>query len=240
LELLLEKVSIAVPYHGNRVAWANELIASVADDPTVEEIVYSAEPGSNTSFTRHLKVKIKKLSRKHFVFKNKISAMKMASCETVILLDSDNLITTKYIDCAIKDSESNMIRCPVMGSPYLDYRSYAGDKIDLQKAILHIKNNTKAFDCLLNTMNWVCNRDFFLESVSMFEEYDPFIADSMFINYCLLKNGGYLYIDKDLEYGHRVHKGSTWKINAGRGKESIASVKKLFMENNDASNERSS
>lgn len=209
-------ISIAIPYHGDRLKWVSKTVQNVHDIEGLQEIVFTIDPSSYPydnliEYSKsYPKVKIHINDRTLMVFRNKIKAVSMCNSPWVILLDSDNVIDRNYLNIALStNKQDNIIYQPSKALPHLDYSSLNGMVITKENIKSLITDRT--VEMAFNTCNYILNRGEWLEAVNSFDGIkDPTGSDTAQINYLCLKKGMSLCIVKDLEYQHAVHDGSTY------------------------------
>jgi glycosyltransferase involved in cell wall biosynthesis len=204
----------------NRYDMLLESFAKVLDDSRITEIVI-VDDHSNASVVsnlRHLhfkngKVKIYYNDHNTGVYKNKYRSVEYAKNKWVIVFDSDNIITPKYIDALYNNLpwDEKTFYLPSFAQPHFDYRHLHGTYT--RENIASILNKPNA-DCMLNTMNFFCNRERYIQNWDI--TIEPITADSIYVNYLQLRSGGKLKVVPGLEYEHRVHKDSHFKHNQHR------------------------
>lgn len=157
------------------------------------------------------KVKLFRNQVNYDCYLNKAMAVGLASNEWVIILDSDNILTTDYVDklFAIDNWDEDTVYQPSWAKPHFDFRLYSGLTIDRHNVASYMYK--PMFPTMLNAMNYFVNRNKFLEVRETWG--DPHTADSILQNYNHLKNNGKIYVVPELFYHHRVHEGSHYKQN---------------------------
>lgn len=213
----MEKISITIPVHdlNSRLLYISKVLGVAENDERIAEVVLSLEP--HESWAMPLGGKIKKFENKvqEFVFRNKFLAVERSSSEWVAIIDSDNTFTSDYLDALYMQQPWNrmLIYQPEFALPKFDFREFSGKTIAggfrglMQRPM---------FRCMLNAMNYIVNRQVFLDANRpLFESgFDPKCADSLFINYNLFKEGCGMFVVPGMQYQHTVHDGSFYKQNA--------------------------
>jgi hypothetical protein len=122
------------------------------------------------------------------------------------LLDNDNIVKKDFIDKLYEIEKWNpkIIYHPAFAAPNFDYRFFNDEYISREN--IHFFMQKDIFMTLLNTNNYLVNRDEYLKIY----KYDKTVrgADGIFFAYNWLKSGNLFYIVPDLQYFHRVHPGS--------------------------------
>jgi glycosyltransferase involved in cell wall biosynthesis len=205
-----------------------ESFRQVLDDHRITEIVIvdDASPGyfmeSIKAFCTNPKIKVYQNTKNLGCYRNKAEAVRKASNEWVILLDSDNVITPEYIDHLYEYNvdhgwKKDLILAPEFAWPTFDYRAFAGVTLTRENVAQYVK--MKAFDCLINTANYFLNRD---EYVRLHDgKIEPWTADTILTNYNWLKAGNKIHVLPGLQYFHR-----TEDFKGEEGSHYVANVKK--------------
>lgn len=216
------KLSVVITYF-NRHNTIHKALYTILSDERVGEILIVDDHSEESSFS-YLKELVKKINNPKIkvirnevnlgMFKNKIHAISQAKHDWVVLLDSDNTLTKRYIDSiyAVQKWDTNTMYCPSYAWPLLNNESIAGETYTLESMkdmLIHNSNIPKQF---LNLGNFCVNKNEFLKSIEEYITCTPHAADSIFINYVWLSKGNSICIPKDCRYIHRVNSDSTWKI----------------------------
>ena len=177
----------------------------VLDDERVSEIVI-VDDLSNDKFIRrlktfdHPKLKIFFNQKNLGCYRNKHEAIKNATNEYVIIFDSDNIISKKYIDKIFENEwHADTIYAPDYVHSF-DYRHFSGLTFDRTTAKNYIGQTR--FDCIINTMNYFVHRQSYLDVWD--GSIEPWTADTIYQNYNWLKSGRKIHVLKELEYIHKI------------------------------------
>lgn len=241
------KLSLCVTTY-NRYQLTIDSIAKVIDDPRISDIVILDDCSTDGSgellrkrFIDNPKITVLFQVVNKGMSQNKHDAIKHAKNEWAIIFDSDNVIDKTYLDAFetyITDNrgvpnlsavDKEFIFCPSFAKPDFDYRAFA------QGAPTHGIYNAKdaarciidsRFNCLLNTCNYIVNRDFYLATY----KYNPehIASDTIWHNYNHLKAGGKLTVVPGMQYFHRVHDDSGFKKNIEYNMEKSEQVRQLI------------
>lgn len=202
------KISLCIPNY-NRFEWLIRSFYDVVYDDRIGEIVIS-DDASGLDVYRRLesavsgvdKVKLYRNPENLGCYKNKKRAIELASNEWVIILDSDNIISSDYLD-VIYDQfwDEKKIMAPQFGHPSLDYTQWACLMFS-EKNVAHYigKGN---FDMMLNTFNFFINRNMYLDAFD--DSVEPWTSDSIYFCYCWFAKGNYFHCVPNLSYIHTVH-----------------------------------
>lgn len=200
-----------------------ESFKDVIDDDRISEIVIVDDCSSEKVYKEisHYCSSIRKVNlyrndRNLDCYKNKREAIAVSLNEWVILFDSDNIISKRYVDrceaLMIAGVNDHTVYQPSFARPHFDFTKYSGSIISKYNASIHLQDST--FQTMLNAMNYFVNRKEFLRVWK--GDIDPVTSDSIYHNYNWLNAGNDIYVVPDLEYEHRVHDGSHYKKNVRR------------------------
>lgn len=209
-------LSLCIPTY-NRTDLLYESFAQVIDDARISEIVILDDNSTAQIWnelvdaTKHLpKVSLHSNVINWGCYHNKRRVVELAKNPWVILFDSDNVITTEYID-TIWDLQGtwdkNVLLQPEFARPHFDFRKYSGELIWALNVRQFASDQT--FCTMLNAMNYFVNREEYLRTFE--DRPEPWTADSLLQNYNWLRNGNGIYVTPGLQYDHRVHDGSHYK-----------------------------
>jgi glycosyltransferase involved in cell wall biosynthesis len=199
-------LSLCITNH-NRDRMLIESFHQVLKDDRVSEIIivddYSEDRFYNKvkDLTKGMdKVKLFRNRKNLGCYKNKREAIAQAQNEFVIIFDSDNVMTTGYID---KIFEQEWDKDVILAPDYVhsfDYRHFSGHTIS--KATVSNYTRQPRFDCLINTMNYFVHRDNYLKVWD--GSIEPWTADTIYQNFRWLESGRTIHVLKGLEYDHRI------------------------------------
>ena len=183
----------------NRSELVIESFNKVLSDDRINEIIilddFSSMDIYNDLRTRidnlkNPKIKLYRNDSNLGAFLNKKKAVSLSSNDWVILLDSDNIIDTDYIDNIVDKKDIKTIYCPshaICDSPTLNYKNYIGvlSKEDYKN---NLSIGRSIWDCIFNTGNYFFNKETYLECIETEEIIkDPFAADAYYIIYLWFK-----------------------------------------------------
>jgi glycosyltransferase involved in cell wall biosynthesis len=217
------KISLCLTNY-NRTDLLFESFAQVIDDPRLDEIVISDDCSTDenfmsvyTKFKDVDKVKIYRNERNLDCYLNKAKAIERAKNEWVIIFDSDNILTKEYLDRIENLIEAglnrNTIYQPEFAKPHFNFEFLSGQMINCSNvgSIISRFPNTNT---MLNAMNYFVNRD---EYLRVFDYgANPVTSDSIYQNFRWLDAGNFIYVVPGLQYEHRIHEGSHYRINERR------------------------
>lgn len=218
----MNKISLCIPTW-NRVDMTINSFIDVLDDDRVGEIVIVDDCSMIDNFTQlqfrlkaldNNKIKLYRNDENLDCYRNKREVISKAINEWVIILDSDNKITTDYLDAiyAIAIWDKSVILQPEFARPLFDFRQMSGQTISRYN-VAHY-TNIKPFLWLINAMNYFVNRDEYLRVWD--GSIDPVTSDSIYQNTNWLKAGNSIHVVPNMQYDHLVHNGSHYKNNVHR------------------------
>lgn len=221
----------------------------ISDDASTDDTCQQLVEKFNCNPINNRKVRVFRQRENIGMSRNKRYAIEQAKNPWCIIFDSDNIIGPDYLDAfyqfAIEGGAINefgkitniekFIFCPDFAKPNFDYREFkcGNGGIGIRSGIygaresaFEIKNDS--FNCLLNTCNYIVNRDFYLKTY----QYNPkhIASDTVWHNYIHLKAGGLLVVVPGMQYDHRTHKGSGFLQGIDHNMRMQAEVRKMIME----------
>lgn len=216
----------------NRYELLLESFAEIIDDTRVDEIIILDDCSNDGSWDKikdlpkyNSKIKVFRQATNRGMGRNKADSISYAENPWVILLDSDNIIKPDYLDAIPFILNPNTIYCPSFAWPNFNYSKFIGVKIS-RETIKNLINQTM-FEPLLNTCNYVVNKDSYLD---IYEHNDMMKAtDTAWFNYLWLKNGGQLQVMKDCTYFHRLHDGSGFMQDVNYNMQQAEKIKSLLL-----------
>lgn len=201
------KVGIALTTY-NRFELTIASFANVLDDPRVEEIAITDDCSTDDSFEKlqwlfHGSDKVKLFQNEVNLncYAAKYSAMDNATSAWCVLLDSDNVITSGYLDAlyAQPDWAQNTIYQPVFAKPAFRFTDWSGLVITRNNVARYTDTHLMTS---LNAMNFFINREEYLKVWD--GTVDPGSSDSIFFSFTWLCAGNSIYMCPDLQYDHLV------------------------------------
>jgi glycosyltransferase involved in cell wall biosynthesis len=215
----VKQIDICIP-SWERYELTLESFSDVYEDERIANIII-VDDCSNLELFNKLKsvcdcltkVKLYRNINNQDCYTNKMVSVSYAQNEYVILFDSDNRLNKQYIDKIYEEEWfEKRILAPVFARPTFDYRQF-GDKV-INKENVRFIIDEPMFTTSLNTMNYFINKKRYLETFD--KDFNPITADSIYINYIWLKNGGEIKFVKGMEYDHLVHEQSHYVNNISR------------------------
>jgi glycosyltransferase involved in cell wall biosynthesis len=211
------KISLCIPTW-ERTNMLFESFARVIDDDRISEIIIVDDCSSEEVFQsiKDASIYLKKIKLFRNAinldcYRNKREAISKATNEWVIILDSDNIIDTNYLDRIYDEKEwaKNIAYMPSFAMPLFNYTAYEWQAFTKSNIAQYI--DKPMVSTCLNCFNYFVNRDEYLRIWQ--PNIDPHTADSLLHNYNWLNAGNVIYIVPNLHYKHRVHDGSHYKNN---------------------------
>lgn len=202
----MRKISLCITNY-NRDRMLLESFEQILNDDRISEVIITDDQSREDIYSKvqrlcnHPKVKLFRNEKNLGCYRNKREAISKAINEYVIIFDSDNIMTTKYIDKIYEQewSPDTIFAPDFVGS--FDYRHFSDHEIS--------KNNVRKFvgllrfDCLINTMNYFVNRDNYLKVWD--GSIEPWTADTIYQNYRWFQAGFKIKVLRGLEYHHRIN-----------------------------------
>jgi len=235
------EITLAIT-HYNRFGLLRECIPqAVLEDPRISEIVVSDDASTDDSyeksqfyFHQHEKVKFFRNEQNLDCYRNKAKAVERATNEWVVLFDSDNIFSPRYVDVLfeIPTWEPDTFYCPEFAEPCFNYTQFAGLTVDQHTVSRYMGRETNRpvvqkngriirppflepqysnFRCALNTANYFFHRDNYLAVWD--GKVDPHTSDTIYQALNWLRSGKRISIVKGLRYFHRMHSGSHYIQN---------------------------
>ena len=227
----------------NRVEFVIQSFIQVLHNELISEIIivddHSDKPYYENlklliSFLNNDKIKLFRNEKNLGPLKNKYEAVKKASNEYCIMLDSDNVIDNTYVDIVSKlKKEPDMLYCPETlykadkVKVNFSYTNFIGLVIDKSNAKKYIKD--KFFECWLNTGNYFFNRQQYVDVIegNMISS-ELTTSDSVYFSYLWLLSGNRTMIVPGLNYIHVVHGGSWYKTHLKKCNDATVAVKGMI------------
>lgn len=221
-----KKISIAIPHYNNANFMIETLNSSIINDERINEIIICDDNSKDIQHLEKLianlnceKIKMFKNEKNLGCYHNKLNTVSKCTNEWTILLDSDNIINTNYIDTLFNIEKWNnntiyapMWACTFPGNPgtNLNYSKFQNVTFDKNNYINNINDIT--FKCLINTCNYFLPVKSYI-NVMQKTTYDRNIIDCLdsavlFTDW--ICNNNNILIVKDLIYKHRVHPNSNY------------------------------
>lgn len=212
------KISLAIT-HFERFDMLLESFVKVKNDERLDQILIVDDCSQDGSWEKILyqlgagNIKFRRFRNKKNLdcYRNKKEAVSKATNEWVILLDSDNIIDKPYIDAIYQLDEWNpdCVYTPEFARPHFDFRKFS-DKFILSWDLPRLMNDPK-FRTMLNAANYFVHRDSYLDVWD--GSVNPHTSDSIFQMYNWFKSDRMLAVVPGMQYEHRIHDQSHFKLN---------------------------
>lgn len=232
------KLSLAITTY-NRYEMTVESFAQVIDDDRIDDVVILDDCSTDNSFAKLVehfkgneKVRVIRQAQNRGMSLNKRDAIALSKNEWVVIWDSDNIMGPDYLNALesqwVRDGYPHLygfcIYCPSFAKPNFDYRKFEAYTFGVGKPV---PVNDKMGNCLMNTANYIVNRDEYLKVY----EYNPEMkgTDTVWFNYLWLKAGHTFYVVPGMEYLHRVHDGSGFMADVDYNMKQAEKIRKLIL-----------
>lgn len=218
-------VSISIPTW-NRVDVLIESFSKVLSDERVENI-HIQDDASDIEIYKQVKSMVDVLNTTHNnkitisrnltnqdCFRNKQHAVLGAKSEWVVLLDSDNIIDTDYLDrlYEIENWDAGTIYTPDNAYPNFDFTAYSG--LLLSKENISENIDKPLLETMLNASNYFIHKDTWLSVWDGSE--NPVTSDSIYVCMKWLQSGKKIKVVQGLKYFHRVWEQSHYRTQNHR------------------------
>lgn len=203
----MRKLSVAIPTY-NRYDLTINSFVQVLNDERVSEVVIVDDASTNDSYERLCnyfsgidKVKLFRNEINLDCYFNKHESVVKASSDWVIIFDSDNTLSTEYLDAlyAIPEWDKSICYNPQFARPYFRFTEWAGLTLTKGNVAAYLDTNLMTS---LNAFNLFINRDEYLKIWD--GSINPLSSDSIYFSYCWLIAGNKIYITPGLEYDHYI------------------------------------
>lgn len=219
------KIGIAIPTW-NRVDVLIESFSNVLSDKRVEQINICDDASDLEIFkqvksiadvlnsTHNNKITLSRNLTNQDCFRNKMHSLFGVSSDWAILLDSDNVIDTGYIDklYEFEQWDEDTIYTPCFAEPNFDFRDYSGILISKENIAEFI--DKPMFEVMLNASNYFIHKDTWLSVWD--DSVNPVTSDSIYVCYKWLEAGNKIKVVNGLHYFHRVWSQSHYQNNVSR------------------------
>jgi hypothetical protein len=232
-------VSVAIPVYGDpRIAL--KAAARLARDRRVGLVVMNDDASRHRHAERLAagaarlggKVRFYRNAENLGAFANKLATLALCPPGFVLLLDSDNIAGKDYLDALFEDPrwDPGTIYCPEFAEPAFDFRRISGKVIDFERARLTLSGaKIRWFRALLNTGNFVVDRDRYVACAQPYRDIAVAAADVIAFNYLWLRAGGRLKVVRGMRYRHRRHENSFFARTASVSTELAHDVARAFL-----------
>lgn len=184
-------------------------------------------------------------------FFNKVENVKLCKNIYVYQIDSDNFITkksSKIIDDIMQDPDENYLYTP--SKILLFEKNYFISKFNLKKNIkysnqdtvltiddikqsINLKKNIhgmKSIRWVLNTGNWIFKKDKYIASIENINpDHVSKSGDALIFTYYWYKSGNEIYLKKNFNHYHRLHRASNFSNHGGNSTDRINEYVSKFL-----------
>jgi glycosyltransferase involved in cell wall biosynthesis len=223
------KISIAIPHYNNASFMIETLNSDIVNDDRITEIIICDDNSNDIHQLEHLlaslnckKVKLFKNEQNLGCYHNKLNTVSKCTNEWTVLLDSDNIIDTKYIDILFNIDEWNIntIYAPAWAytfpgavSANLNYSKFQNQIFNKYNYLNNFSDIV--FKCLINTCNYFLPVRAYSKVMHKYI-YDRNIIDSLdsavlFTDWLCDNNN--IFVVNNLMYKHRLHPHSNYVVS---------------------------
>lgn len=236
---MLPQFSLCIPTM-DRWKFLEESLPKYLINPYIKEIVLVDENGADYEqitrvYANEPKIRAYRNEHRLGPFLNKLECMKRATCDWMVMIDSDNFADIDYFETLMKvfdDSNPHRIYMPSKAVPNFDYTAFAGMNLTFKTiGSLIRENNDLHLTACFNTGNYVLSKLAFqtlLQYATDELSQTSFCCDVIYANTLLLSNGFDFLVVPDQHYSHVVHEGSVYFEYVGRSRHISEFVHSLF------------
>jgi glycosyltransferase involved in cell wall biosynthesis len=221
---MLNKISLAITSH-NRSNKTIRSFSNVLSDDRITEIIIVDDHSDDKNFNdlsnqinllKSPKLKIHRNTKNLGAFLNKCRAIDLTSNDWVILLDSDNIIDSNYLDSLPTELDSKTFYLPSVAecsSPHLDYSRYSGKLLGIDdfRGLMHSQDAND--QCLINTGNYLVNKHTYTSCVKACKNpINPLGVDVLYLLCLCFRNEKdfKLNVVPGLKYQHDITSDNSW------------------------------
>lgn len=232
----MDKLSLSITSY-NRFDLTINSFKNVINDNRIDDILILDDGSTDGSFenlkeyfkdNKKIRVLSQVITKKSQL--NKKDAVELSLNDWVILLDSDNVITSSYLDAIPSILDDNCIYTASWVKPQFDFRKYQNIVFnrDTIKDYIKIETFPSLLSACMNDGNYLCNKNVYLKNF----KYNPEILGADVINhlYNHFKNDGVLTVVENLHYDHLVHDGSMFLANVDKNMKDAKTIETQFLE----------
>lgn len=224
------KISLAIPYYNNSQFIFEAMLPALTDERVTEIIIcddYSHDINNLLELLKNInnnKIKLFRNSENKGCYDNKIETVSKCTNDWAILLDSDNIISSYYIDTLFEIPEwdetiiyapSIAITFPGISGENLNFSIYENTMIT--RDVYKNNINTIKFQCLMNDCNYFLPVKSYLDCMKpvqhLFDRSRMDSLDSATLFTDWLCNNNTIFVVKDLHYKHRLHPTSNYMLS---------------------------
>jgi len=215
------RFSVGIP-HYNRGALIYRPLYNLLSHSAIAEIVIVDDGSDAAEFSAlertvedldgHGLVKIHRRSRNLGAMRTKLECVERASCDWVLVLDSDNTAFCHYLDklAALEALSPETFYCSSWAFPFFPFHELEKLTLDFDAAAALTVSGILRRVYIINDGNYLVHRESYVRAVSAIGNIASDVADVMLVNYHWLSQGGNLEVLPATSYYHRIHEGSFW------------------------------
>lgn len=236
---MLPQFSLCIPTM-DRWDFLKESLPKYLTNPFVKEIILVDENAADyeqirRAYPNEPKIRVYHNEYRLGPFLNKLECMKRATCDWIVLLDSDNFADLSYFDALMNvfdETNPHRIYMPCKAVPNFDYSAFAGMNLTFKTigSLIREQKDLHLTACF-NTGNYVLSKLAFQTLLQYTKDElsaTSFCCDVIYANTLLLSNGFDFLVVPNQEYTHVVHQGSVYFEYVGRSRHISEYVHSLF------------
>lgn len=216
-------ISLCIPTHNRFDTFLKKNLEKFVQCKYIDEIVIvdDATDDYNKLVSvyglNHEKIKLYRQDVNVGVFKNKVKAASLATCDWICLFDSDNYLDERYFEPLFREWEKNGADEKTIYTPSKALPSHDLNYSDIPSRIItkQIWNTIVPKPWYLNLGNFVFHKSFvpFLQ-IPEYHQHKCFAVDVVFMNWIGLKHDFIIKFVDDMTYDHVVHSQSTYMLTS--------------------------
>jgi glycosyltransferase involved in cell wall biosynthesis len=224
------KISLAIPHYNNSNFIFDAILPALTDNKVSEIIIcddYSNDIDNLLILLNNInnnKIKLFINNENKGAYHNKIDTLSKCTNEWAILLDSDNIISSSYIDKLFEIPQwdktviyapSNAVTFPGYPNPDLNFSIY--EKIIITKNVYINEFENDIFRCLTNNCNYFLPVKTFLSCMKpvryLYDRSKMEALDGVALFTDWIHNNNTFIIVEGLQYHHRIHPNSMYALS---------------------------
>lgn len=207
----MKQISLCIPTY-ERPEMTVNAFKMVHDRPEIAEVIIVDDASCEDTYKTlelmcqfYPKVVLLRNQNNLDCFLNKRKTISFSSTDYAILLDSDNEIDNDYIDKIYEQQwEPKTFLMPSFAYPNFCYEEFEGLTVTKENVAAFM--NRPLFRVMLNCANYFVHCETYLDAADI--SHNPNTADSIYVNYNHLRNGGKIKVVPGMSYNHLVHPNS--------------------------------
>jgi glycosyltransferase involved in cell wall biosynthesis len=241
---MIPKISLCIPTYKRFDKFLSINLVRYLENPYIDEIVICDENGEDSQkisarYPNESKIKIYTNETILGAFSNKNRVVSLASNDWVCLMDSDNYAPASYFEAWVSYINLNgisskkvylpMYTIPQPNHSGFNYTEFQHLQLDSTSIC---QQNIDTLSCMLNTGNYIFNKQNYIESNRHLAEYQKSgvknVQDVFFKAALLFLNHSTFVLVPNMAYNHIVHDGSLFLNNYHDFKQTYAIIKNIF------------